>query len=185
MIAMPEDMLFTPYYDCGFYVYKDEFILHPYKGNNLYCFDIQTNKWRQKDPNSYRLYEYADDRFEIYAKSFGEWGSGTWFLDKTTDRYGTKAALRARPKISSYGDYDDLIGNSEIQDKSYGYAEYAVNFGPALVNKIGDTYYFTRANLIFKIENPLSLYECSVDQMYENFRQIVAKGCAVIRQGMR
>lgn len=81
-IKLPKDLT-----DC---FYLDLFVLHdtifskPYMNNKSYYLNLQTLKWIETTEPDDLIYE--DERFYVTSLDFGEWGSTTWFKDKSTGK---------------------------------------------------------------------------------------------------
>lgn len=81
-IKLPRDLT-----DC---FYLDLFVLHdtifskPYMNDKSYYLNLQTLKWIETPEPDDLIYE--DERFYVTFLDFGEWGSSTWFKDKSSGK---------------------------------------------------------------------------------------------------
>lgn len=67
-------------------------------------------------------------------------------------------------------DFGEWGGKTWFKDKKTG-KEYVIAATTPLINKVDNTYYFTKPYMVLKIENPLNLGICPDDVTYENIEK--------------
>lgn len=92
------------------YVQNDQLHLLPYMHNRSYRFDLKKDGWLEYRKRSNQVYE--DERYRVYYRDYGEWGSCTWFIDKKTKKqyitpYSSDRMTRFQGKY--YLDYSSAL----------------------------------------------------------------------------
>lgn len=97
-IKLPRDLT-----DC---FYLDLFVLHdtifskPYMNDKSYYLNLQTLTWVETPEPDDVIYE--DERFYVTCLDFGEWGSTTWFKDKSSGKeYELASSMEIINRIDS------------------------------------------------------------------------------------
>lgn len=79
-IDFPEDIDNTTYFD--FFVMNDSIFAKIYQDRKCYYLDTTLLKWKEVPEVDDIVHE--DDEFKVTYLDFGEWGQGTWFINKET-----------------------------------------------------------------------------------------------------
>ena len=81
-IKLPKDL--TDCYYLDLFVLNDTIFSKPYMNDKNYYLDLHTLTWVETTEPDDIIYE--DERFYVTYIDFGEWGSTTWFKDKSSGK---------------------------------------------------------------------------------------------------
>lgn len=81
-IQLPNDL--TDCYYIDLFVLHDTIFSKPYMNEKNYYLDLPSLTWIETSEPDDVIYE--DERFYVTYLDFGEWGSTTWFIDKSTGK---------------------------------------------------------------------------------------------------